>query len=58
MENERQLDRSYAHARALKLLSSVVEDADRTPNVSGSETVVGVGPCSQSEFDKVMGHLN
>ena len=52
-----QLEGLYAHARALNLVSSVVEDAGRTQIASGSKTVVGVGPGPQSEIDKVMGHL-
>ena len=52
-----QLEGLYAHAKALNLVSSVVEDAGRTQIASGSKTVVGVGPGPQSEIDKVMGHL-
>ena len=57
VENETQLEGLYAHAKALNLLCSVVEDAGRTQIASGSKTVVGVGPGPQSEIDKVMGHL-
>lgn len=45
------------HAKAIGLLSNIVQDAGHTQIPSGSKTVCGVGPGPAPLIDQVTGHL-
>ncbi|XP_070572265.1 peptidyl-tRNA hydrolase 2, mitochondrial-like [Ptychodera flava] len=45
------------HARALQLVTAIIQDAGRTQIAPGSKTVLAVGPGPADLVDKVTGHL-
>lgn len=54
---EEELLALYDHARILELTTSLIHDAGRTQIMSGSRTVLGVGPGREELVNKVTGHL-
>lgn len=57
VDNEAALMEIAKHAKAVGLLSSVVQDAGHTQIPAGSRTVCGVGPGPAKLIDQVTGHL-
>ncbi|XP_012253880.2 peptidyl-tRNA hydrolase 2, mitochondrial [Athalia rosae] len=57
VDNEAALNELAKHAKAVGLLSNIVQDAGRTQIASGSRTVCGIGPGPEDLIDQVTGHL-
>ena len=51
------MDDLQAKARALGLVTYIVEDAGRTQIAAGSRTVLGIGPAPVSVIDSIASHL-
>lgn len=55
--DDAEMDALQAKARALGLVSYIVEDAGRTQIAAGSRTVLGIGPAPVSVIDSIAAHL-
>jgi len=55
VEDEAELDRVAAAARAAGLPFIVIEDAGRTEIPAGSRTVCGIGPAPKGDIDRITG---
>ncbi len=57
VSGEKELALVFEKAKKAKLPAALIRDAGHTQIPSGSKTVVGIGPCEESELDLVTGEL-
>ncbi|KTW31567.1 peptidyl-tRNA hydrolase [Pneumocystis carinii B80] len=56
-ETKAELEKLYAHAKLLGIISCIIHDAGRTQVEPNSVTVIGIGPAPKSTIDQVTGYL-